>query len=60
MADHDARQIAVLGDAHKRAGYFADLRYAASGALHQWVVHGLNRIDDDDIRFYLIDVCEYR
>ncbi len=55
MADQHDRHVAQLGDAHELLGASAHLRDRARRRADRRVVHGLDRVDHDDVGLHVVD-----
>ena len=55
MSDNEHRNPQALGNLHQHTGGFPYLAHAARCGCHILPEHGLDGIDDDDLRFCLAD-----
>ena len=55
VTDEHDRQLALLGDGHELVRAPAHLHHRTGRRAEQRIVHGLDRVDDDDRRLHLVD-----
>ena len=59
MPDHKHRNILAFGQLHQRHSTSLYLGHAAGRTIQLWIIKGLNRVNDQDIRLFLLHGIQY-